>query len=277
MSQFRTSHSHRGPLLAVVFDWAGTVLDYGSRAPVLAIVRTFADHGVPVTTDEARGPMGMAKLDHVKALLAAPRIADRWRQVHGAMPGADAVDRLYRAFLESQQALLVDHAQLIPGCVETAAWCRQRGLRLGSSTGYTSVLMKPLIAAARDQGLEFDAVVCADDVPQGRPAPWMLLENARRLDAFPIGAIVAVDDTTVGIEAGLNAGMWTVGVAKSGNLVGLTEREFASLDAADQRMRLQSAYEQLQDSGAHFVIDTVADLPGVLDQIEASLHASNKP
>ncbi len=263
-----------GPLRAVLFDWAGTVIDYGSRAPVLAVMRTFAEHDIPISVEEARGPMGMAKRDHIRALLELPRVSDRWQQAHGKAPDEGAIDLLYRSFLTTQKKLLVDHATLIPGAAETVAECRRRGLRVGSSTGYTAPLMELLVPAARDQGLEFDAMICADDVSHGRPAPWMCLELARRLRVFPMEAIVAVDDTTVGIEAGLNAGMWTVGVAQSGNLVGLSEPELAALDDAERRRRVETASQELLASGAHFAIPTVAELPAVLDEIERLLQSA---
>jgi phosphonoacetaldehyde hydrolase len=267
-----TDRRYRGPLIAAVFDWAGTVIDYGSRAPVLAVTHTFAEFGVPITIDEARGPMGRAKRDHIQAILDLPRVADCWRNVQGQAADQPAVDVLYRAFLQTQTQFLVSHSQLIPGCLEAVAWCRQRGMRLGSSTGYTRELMEHLVPAAREQGLEFDAMVCADDVPAGRPAPWMCLENARRLEVFPMSALVAVDDTTVGIEAGVNAGMWTIGVAKSGNLVGLGLDELARLSAAEQQARLQAAHKSLLLAGAHVTIDTVADLPRAIEDIEHAMR-----
>jgi phosphonoacetaldehyde hydrolase len=268
MTEPAERRGYRGPIRAVLFDWAGTVVDFGSRAPVIAVTQAFHDFGVPITVDEARGPMGMAKRDHIEAILRLPRIAEQWRQEHGSTPTDKTVDAVYRVFLAAQARSIVEHSEFIPGCLATIDHCRQRGLRLGSSTGYTRELLAPLVSAARDQGLEFDAVVCVDDVPQGRPAPWMCLENARQLGVYPIEAIVAVDDTAVGVEAGLNAGMWTVGVVKSGNLVGLSLAEFERLPQADQHARLRSAADKLQTAGAHFVIDTVANLPAVLDAIE---------
>jgi phosphonoacetaldehyde hydrolase len=268
---------YRGPLRAVIFDWAGTVLDYGSRAPVIAVMQTFESLEVPVTVDEARGPMGRAKRDHLRAMLETPRIAEAWRQSHGEEPTEKSVDRIYEAFLATQTEVIAAHCELIPGCLAAIEHCRQRGLRLGSSTGYTKALMDLVMSAAAEQGLTFDAMLCADDVPDGRPAPWMCLENARRLGVYPVQALVAVDDTTVGIEAGLNAGMWTVGVAKSGNLVGLSLAELNRLAPAMQQARVASARRQLDAAGAHFVIDSVADLPAALDKIEATLQAGATP
>lgn len=267
----------RGPLRAILFDWAGTVVDFGSRAPVLAMSQVFRNLGVELTSDEVRGPMGMAKRDHIRAVMQVPRVVDAWRRAVGSEPDERAIDKVYDAFLQSQRDLLLDISPPIPGARQAVDACRRRGMKIGLSTGYTTDLMRPLVEAAREQGLTFDAVLCADDVPQGRPAPWLCLENARRLNAYPVGAMVAVDDTPVGIEAGLNAGMWTVGVARSGNLVGLSEQEFNALPQGDKVQRVAAATQRLLDVGAHYVVDTVADLSPVLDQIERCLAGGIGP
>jgi phosphonoacetaldehyde hydrolase len=266
-----------GPLQAVIFDWAGTLLDYGSRAPVLAVMSVFRSFDVPVTIDEARGPMGMAKRDHLRTMLETPRIGAQWQQVHGAPADEQAIDRLYARFLETQVNFLADHATLIPGALEAVAECRRRGMKIGSTTGYTRELMEVIIPAAKRQGLEVDAMYCASDFAAGRPAPWMSFENARVLGVFPMSAIMKVDDTTVGVEEGLNAGMWSVGLAKSGNMIGLSEVEFNALEPAEQTALLASARERMAASGAHFVIDSVAELPAVLDRIEALLAQGRTP
>jgi len=277
MSEFRFRRRYHGPLKAVVLDWAGTTVDFGSRAPVLAVVEAFRRSDVPVTLDEARGPMGMAKRDHLRAMLHIPEVRDRWQQVYRRPPNEEDVDRLYRQFLPLQKEVLANHSRLIAGCLEAMETCRSLGIRIGSSTGYTQELMDVLVPLARAQGFEPDAIVCASDVSPGRPAPWMCLENARRLGVYPMEAIVKVDDTIVGIEAGLNAGMWTVGVARSGNLVGLSEQELHQLPESEQASLVQMAAEKLYAGGAHYVIDTIAELPTVLKQIDELLRHGERP
>lgn len=277
MPKFNEHRRPPGPLKAVIFDWAGTLLDYGSRAPVLAVVSVFRSFDVPVTIDEARGPMGMAKRDHLRTMLEMPRIGAAWQQVHGVPYDEQAIDRLYARFLETQMSFLADHATLIPGALEAVADCRRRGMKVGSTTGYTRELMEVIVPAAKRQGLEVDAMYCASDFAEGRPAPWMSFENARVLGVYPMSAIVKVDDTTVGVEEGLNAGMWSVGLAKSGNMVGLSESELAALDPAEQASKLASARERMTACGAHFVIDSVAELPAVLDAIAGLLAQGRTP
>jgi phosphonoacetaldehyde hydrolase len=273
----RQQRAYRGPLLAVVLDWAGTTVDYGSRAPVLAVMEAFRRIDVPVTVEDARGPMGMAKRDHLRVMLEMPSVAARWRKVFHRDPKPDDVDDLYSKFLPLQKEILAANSHVIPGCVEAVAACRARGIRIGSSTGYTQELMDILTPLARSQGYEPDAMVCASDVSPGRPAPWMCLEIARRLNVYPMESIVTVDDTTVGIEAGLNAGMWTVGIARSGNIVGLSEDELAQLDPHTARTRIETARRELVQCGAHLVIDTIAELPVAIEQIADYLQQGERP
>jgi phosphonoacetaldehyde hydrolase len=277
MCEFRFRRCYQGPIKAVVLDWAGTTVDFGSRAPVLAVMEVFRRLDVPVGIDEARAPMGMAKREHLRAMLEMPDVCQRWQQVFGRGPAADDIDRLYETFLPLQKEILAANSNVIPGCPEAVETCRSQGILIGSSTGYTQELMDILVPLAADQGYRPDAVVCASDVSPGRPAPWMCFENARRMGVYPMEAVVKVDDTTVGIEAGLNAGMWTVGVARSGNLVGLSAVELSQLAPQQQTQRVQSAAQKLLQCGAHVVIDTIAELPAALAKIADCLRLGQRP
>ena len=211
--------SRNPPLIrAILFDWAGTTVDHGSRAPVEVFLEVFRRAGVEVSAAEVRGPMGRAKRDHIEALLALPRVAEAWYATHGRLPGPADVDRLYADFLPLQGAVLKRHGDVIAGVPEVVAECRSRGIKIGATTGYTRALMEVAAPLARAGGFEPDVIVCADDVPRGRPAPWMIFRAAERLDVYPMSDVVVVDDTPVGIEAGLNAGAWTVAVTRTGQL-----------------------------------------------------------
>jgi phosphonoacetaldehyde hydrolase len=194
---FRYRRGYCGAVRAVVFDWAGTTVDYGCCAPTEVFRRVFAEAGVEITVQEARGPMGAYKKDHIRAILEMPAVISRWQAAHGRAPVEEDVERLYGRFEPLQIACVADYADLIPGTQDTVAALRARGIRIGSSTGYTAAMMEPLVAAARERGYEPDATVTMSDVPAGRPAPWMIFENARRLDVYPLEAVVVVDDTPV--------------------------------------------------------------------------------
>jgi phosphonoacetaldehyde hydrolase len=274
---FHYQRSYRGPVRAVILDWAGTTVDFGSLAPVAAFVQLFAEQGVTLSVAEARGPMGMEKRAHIRQLCEAPAIAARWCERHGAEPDAADVDRLYEAFIPLQIAVIRDHAQLIPGCRETVAGLRERGIRIGANTGYSREMMEPLMQAAAEQGYVPDSAVCATEVPRGRPYPHMSLKNAIELEIEAVQSCVKVDDTVPGIEEGLNAGMWTVGVAVSGNEVGLALADWQALPRVEQQRYRERAYQRLLTGGAHYVVDTIADLPRCLDAIEGRLARGERP
>lgn len=274
---FHYQRSYRGPIQAVILDWAGTTVDFGSLAPVMAFVRLFAEHGVTLSAAEAREPMGLEKREHIRQLCQSPAIAARWREHCGEEPGETEVALLYQAFIPLQIAAIRDHAQLIPGCRETIAILRERGIRIGANTGYSRAMMEPLLQAAAEQGYIPDSAVCATEVPRGRPYPHMSLCNLIELEVKTVQSCVKVDDTAPGIEEGLNAGMWTVGVAISGNEIGLSLADWEALPLADQQRRRDHAYERLLASGAHSVIDSIAALPRCLDAIEARLARGERP
>jgi phosphonoacetaldehyde hydrolase len=274
---YQFHRTYRGAIKAVLFDWAGTIVDYGSRAPAGVFVEVFERHGAVITPEEARGPMGMEKRAHIAAIASLRDVQQRWERANAARISDADIDRMYDEFLPLQLECLPRYADLVPGTLESVRACRARGIRIGTSTGYARVLMDVLAPAAQHRGFEADAVVSADEVPQGRPAPWMCFEAAKRLGVWPMEAIVVVDDTIPGLEAGLNAGMWTVGVAKSGNELGLSLEQTEALDAGTLRSRLDVAYDRLSRCGAHYVIDSVADLLPVIDGIETRLRRGEKP
>ncbi|MBV8971570.1 MAG: phosphonoacetaldehyde hydrolase [Sphingomonadaceae bacterium] len=262
---------------AVVFDWAGTMIDFGSRAPVVALLRLFKANGLPITEAEARADMGRAKRDHIAALLAAPRIAAAWQAAHGSAPTAADGDRLHDAILPEMQAAARDCATLIPGAADLVRRLRAQGVGIGSSTGYTRAMMADILPAAAAQGYAPDVVVCAGDTREGRPSPLMLWRNLVELGAWPASACVKVDDAAVGIAEGRGGGTWTVGVTASGNGVGLAEDALAALPPAERSARIAAAGAPLLEAGAHYLVETVAALDPVLAEIAARIAAGDRP
>ncbi|MBY0397812.1 MAG: phosphonoacetaldehyde hydrolase, partial [Thermoleophilia bacterium] len=222
---------------AVIFDWAGTVIDFGCVAPIEALVEAFGAEGVPVSTAEARRDMGRAKLDHVWALLQHPPVTERWVAAKGAGPTVADRDRIYTALVPLMEAAATRHAVLIPGAVEVIAGLRRQGVKIGSGTGYTREMMSGILPRAAEQGYSPDVVVCAGETPSGRPAPLVTWKALVELDVWPASACVKVDDAEVGIEEGRVAGCWTVGLSGSGNGVGLGLDAYRALSAEERAAR----------------------------------------
>ncbi|MDX2137301.1 MAG: phosphonoacetaldehyde hydrolase [Chloroflexota bacterium] len=264
-------------LQAIICDWAGTTVDFGCFAPVAVFVEVFRRQGVSITTAEARTPMGLQKRDHIRTLAHMPDVHARWQTVHHRPPAEADIDAMYADSVVVQTQSISAHADVIPGCTEAIAACRARGLKIGSTTGYSRAVMDILHPLAAAAGYAPDTLVVPDDVPKGRPAPWMMYMNAMRLNIYPMATVVKVGDTVPDIEEGRNAGAWTVGISMTGNELGLSAAEVAALAPAELTARLDAITARLYEASAHYVVRSIADLPLLLDTIDARLAAGERP
>lgn len=262
---------------AVFLDWAGTVVDHGSVAPVKALEDIFADAGVPVERLLVRRYMGLAKKDHIRRILGEPEVAEAWTAAHGTGPVEEDVVRLYAKFEPEMMGLLAGYAEVISGAVETVDALRELGIKIAGTTGYTRAMLEQLEELAEAQGYRTDASLTPEDVGGGRPYPWMIYKLAIDLQIYPLAHCVKIGDTESDIQEGLNAGMWTIGLTRSGNSVGLTEAEWEALDAPERARLLAAAEAELKDAGAHYTAESIAHVLPVLEKIERRiLGAGNR-
>jgi phosphonoacetaldehyde hydrolase len=264
-------------LRAVIFDWAGTTVDFGSRAPMGAFVEIFARFGVTISIAEARGPMGLPKRDHIAALMAGEAIAARWKKAHGRLPGEADVDAVYTQFIPLNASVVADFAGLIPGLLPLVGTLRGAGLKIGSTTGYTRDIMGRLTPVVAQAGYQPDNLVCAGDLIAGRPTPLMMYRCFADLGVYPPWRVVKVDDTEPGLAEAVAAGAWAVGVTLSGNGCGLTENELAALSPTERDAIRARIGKDLVTAGAHATIDTVADLLPVLKAFGAGIARGERP
>jgi phosphonoacetaldehyde hydrolase len=262
-------------LQAAILDWAGTVVDHGSRAPMGAFVRAFAQFGVTISIAEARGPMGMAKWDHIRAVGQTPTVAAAWRARHGRDFAEGDVDAIFQVFEPMNIAAVRDHADIIPGAIATIEALRARGVRIAGTTGYTRPIMDVLEPLAAAAGYAPELTVCAGDLAAGRPAPLMMWYAMAKLGVWPAASVVKVDDTAPGIGEGKAAGTWTVGIALTGNAVGLSAEELGALPPTELARLREQATTELRD--ADMVIDSIAGLPQAIAAIDERLAAGEMP
>ena len=264
-------------LQAAILDWAGTVVDFGSFAPTQIFVEAFGEFDVQVSIEEARGPMGMGKWDHIRTLCDQPQIAERYRKAFGRTPTDEDVTAIYERFMPLQIEKIASHSALIPGALDTLTGLRQQGLKIGSCSGYPAVVMKKVVELAATNGYVADHVVATDEVPNGRPWPAQALANVIALGIDDVATCVKVDDTVPGILEGRRAGMWTVALVCSGNALGLTYEQYQAL-APDQlvaeRKRIHALFE---GSRPHYRVDTINDLPQVIADINQRLARGEMP
>lgn len=248
-----------------IFDWAGTMVDFGCRAPVEALLTAFGRHGVSLDETAARADMGKAKDVHVRALLARPEVAAAWRAAHGQPPGEADVALLMADLGPLMRDAAERAARLIPGAPETVAELRRAGLKIASSTGYTREMMQPVLACAADQGYSPDHLLCAGETPEGRPSPLMIYRACADLGVWPLSRVIKVDDAEAGVAEGRAAGCFTIGLAASGNGLGLSESDYLALAPDERDRRLAPVRAALLAAGADRVVNTVADIPAIFD------------
>lgn len=261
----------------VVFDFAGTTVDHGCLAPLQAFITLFAERGVPVSAAQARTPMGLDKGDHIRAMLRDPDVARLWRQTHGRDSTEADFHSLYERFVILQLEVIDRYSDIVPHLLETVAELRSRGIRVGATTGYFKEAADRVVASARAQGYEPEYTCCAQEVSAGRPAPWMLFRVMERLNVYPPAAVVKIGDTVPDILEGRSAGAWSVGVLRASSEMGLSQAEWDRLPATERGDRLASAARKLLGAGAHAVMETLADVPALITEINGRLRHGEKP
>ncbi len=252
-------------------------MDYGCFAPAVVFREVYKRKGVDITMEQAREPMGAHKKVHIRQISQMEPVAQKWEEIHGRRSNEDDVEKMFEDFVPLQLDCLAQYADLIPGTLEAVADFRRRGMKVGSTTGYTEEMMALLCGEAEKRGYVPDATACATQVPAGRPAPWMCLQNAFDLQIYPMEALVKVGDTLPDIAEGLNAGMWTIGLAKTGNEMGMTEAEIEALEPEVRTRKLERAYQRMYHAGAHYVVDGIGDVPPLVAEIDARLARGEHP
>ena len=271
--------SYRGKVKALILDWSGTTADAYVLAPAVVFVEVFGKHGVEISMAESRGPMGLRKELHIKALTEVPEIRERWKAVHGQHPGQPEVDAMFADFVPMQLACLREYTTLLPAVAETTQRLQAEGIKIGSTTGFVRSMVDILEEDAKKQGYVPDASVAGDEVVHGaRPKPFMVYRNLDLLDVHPIQSVVKVDDTASGVGEALEAGCWGVGIARYSNYMDVDSFEHEkSLSESEIQRRLAHTREILRKTGAHYVVDTFDELPAVIEDVNARLSRGEKP
>ncbi|MDX8289193.1 phosphonoacetaldehyde hydrolase [Metabacillus indicus] len=252
----------------LILDWAGTTVDYGCFAPLQVFIEVFKNRDITITAEEARRPMGLLKIDHIRALCDMPRINREWISIHGNEPSEQDIQEMYKEFEKTLFEILPNFTTPLPGVVQTVQKLREKGLKIGSSTGYTKEMMKIVAPYAKEKGYQPDFLFTPDDVKAGRPYPWMAYMNAMELDIYPMNRLLKAGDTVSDIEEGINAGMITVGIILGSNELGLTEEEVQAMDLTELNQKMETVKKRFLKAGAHYVINEFSDLIPLLEELE---------
>ncbi|MFD4816728.1 phosphonoacetaldehyde hydrolase [Peribacillus butanolivorans] len=262
----------------VILDWAGTAVDFGCFAPVNVFVDIFKNAGIEVTMEEARAPMGMLKIDHIRAMLSMPRVSALWEEKYGRSFNEQDVENLYAEFEPALMASLSDYTDPIQGVIETLEVLRNQGLRIGSTTGYTNMMMDVVVPNALKKGYKPDFYITPDETNSiGRPYPYMIYRNMEELKLSASWKVVKVGDTISDIKEGVNAGVWSVGVIIGSSEMGLSLDEFTNLSEFDKGNVISKTANSFMQNGADFTIKTMSELPDIIERINSLISDGKRP
>lgn len=251
---------------AVIFDWAGTTVDYGCFAPVRAFIEVFEEYGISPTIDETRKPMGMLKWDHIKTMMSMPRINELWIAKYGRNFTDEDIDEMHDKFTDKLMGILHNYGNPKPYVVETIEKLRERNIKIGSTTGYTDEMMEIVTKVAKEQGYEPDCWFSPNSTKNiGRPYPFMIFKNMEELKVSSVQNVIKVGDTISDILEGKNAGVLTVGIIEGSSEMALTEEEYITLSDEERRREIEKITKRYKEAGADFVIMNMKELVNLVD------------
>lgn len=253
---------------AVIFDWAGTTVDYGCFAPVQTFMALFKESGIDVTMQQTRKPMGMLKWDHIKTMLEMPVIHNQWLKIRNRDFTDHDIDQMHDRFTDMLMKVLNDYTDIKPYVIETMQWLRNQQIKIGSTTGYTDTMMNVVTKAAQEKGYSPDCWVSPNSVSNmGRPYPYMIFKNMELLGLSDVHNIIKVGDTISDIQEGIHAGVISVGILEGSSLMGLTKDEYTSLDEHQRQALLKKCTAEYKNAGADYVLLNLSELPALIEQL----------
>ncbi|CAJ1197337.1 phosphonoacetaldehyde hydrolase [Companilactobacillus nantensis] len=257
---------------AVIFDWAGTTVDYGSLAPVIAFKKAFKDAGIELSDDDIRQDMGMAKWDHIGKILELDDVKQQWEQKYSTKPNDDDRKKIYADFQEALLRYLKESTELKSGVLKTFNYLKEYGIKVATTTGYTAEMMEIVEDKAAEAGYTPDMVVTSEDVNGlGRPSPAMIQFIMKKFNIDDPKKIIKVGDTLVDVDEGQNAGVKTVGIVEGSSLMGLSQIEFDELSIEEQISKRNDVKRKFESVNTDFVIDNIFDLVQIIEYLNESM------
>lgn len=253
---------------AVIFDWAGTTVDYGCFAPVRAFIEVFEEYGISPTIDETREPMGMLKWDHIKTMMSMPRINDIWKEKYKRDFTDRDIDEMHEKFSEKLMGILHNYADPKPFVLDVISKLKEKNIKIGSTTGYTDDMMAIVTRVAKENGYEPDCWFSPTSTNNvGRPYPFMVFKNLEYLKVKSIKNVIKIGDTVSDILEGKNAGVITVGLIEGSSELALTEDEFNKLSNEEKSLKIEDVKQRYKNAGADFILNNLNELITLIDNL----------
>lgn len=190
----------------VVFDLAGTTIEDAGEVPE-AFTAALQAHGLIITSEALYAVRGASKRESIK----------RFVEKQFPQEASQNITRTEKIFAAFQQHLSEIYqsrgVKEIPGVTETFAWLRRHKIKIALNTGFDRDVTQLILQAVKWNNDFVQAVICGDDVAQGRPAPYLIFHAMEATGVIDVSLVANIGDTTLDLQAARNAGMqWNIGV-----------------------------------------------------------------
>ena len=183
-------------LQLVVFDMAGTTIEDAGQVPE-AFTTVLRRRGIEVSADELRAVRGASKRDAIRQLVRSRHNGDV----------EQVTESIFQEFRDHLTELFQSGGvRPIPGARETFDWLRSQNVRVALGTGFDRLTTDLIAEAVGWKESVVDAIVCGDDVPQGRPAPYLIFRAMEQTGAIDVRQVACIGDTVLDLQAGNNSG-----------------------------------------------------------------------
>lgn len=252
----------------VIFDWAGTTIDFGSLDPVLAFQSAFNAAGIQIDTARIRQDMGIEKHEHIAKLAKMPEVQRAWfAKYKRGITDADQL-QLFNYFEQFLLNRLSTATTLTPAVLQVQTYLKAHHIHIATTTGYTKSMLAIAAKQAGLLGYRPELIVSKEDVAAGRPAPDMINHIMTAFNITDPKTVVKVGDTVIDMQEGKNAGTLTVGIIESSSLLGLSQTELIDLPQKTRIAKFAEITRTLKEAGADYVIHNLSELPVILSKYE---------
>lgn len=263
-------------LKGLILDVAGTFVDFGSMAPTVALLNSFQKNGIILTNEEVRFGMGLLKIDHTQAIFSQDTVISKWKKKYKKYPTIEDIQKVYNDIEIELKKIVKDFCEPINGIYELKEYAKVKGIKIGTTTGYTQEMMDLISPELEKRNLIMDSMLNPSLVKNGRPHPWMIYENMKNMGIYPTYDMIKIGDTFADIEEGLNAGMWVISLS-TGNELGMDYNEFINTDETILSNKLKVIRTKFLNSGAHYVCDGIWDVIDTIEIIERRILKNEYP
>ena len=203
----------------IVFDLAGTVIEDAGQVPA-AFTAVLRNYETEITSDSLREMRGASKREVIQRFVE--------RQPGGSKADVLArTEEIYNSFRSTLAGMYEkDGVREIAGVTETFTWLQQRGVRVALNNGFDRTITELLVNSMQWDADLINAVICGDDVAQGRPAPYLIFRAMEMSEVTSVHQVTTVGDTVLDLQAGQNAGVrYNIGVLSGAHTKEQLERE----------------------------------------------------